>query len=179
MEGAPRTDLGSHRLAARRRTFSFISSSAPCYFSLRSSSLTRSTQLQVQATSASSPRLDSGHKRSSWLSRGWRRSAHSGALSRSVLPSCYLCTRVNADLQPQHLEPPAVFLVVGLKDFLLPYLFSIIFGNPLPSKRISGSALSQVKQMLALMVLGVYRVLDRWPQLMGTSEQGEGRTKAG
>lgn len=80
----------------------------------------------------------------------------------------------------QHLEPPTVFLVVGFKDFLLPFLFFSLLGNPLPSDITSGSKLSAAQQLLALLAVGACQLADWWPQAAATSvEQGEGRAKEG
>lgn len=79
----------------------------------------------------------------------------------------------------QHLEPPTVFLVVGLKDFFLPFLFSFLFGNPLPTKDVSGSKLSAVQQLLALLAVGAYQIADSWPQAVVTSADQGGRAKDG
>ncbi|ORY89397.1 hypothetical protein BCR35DRAFT_300565 [Leucosporidium creatinivorum] len=80
----------------------------------------------------------------------------------------------------KHLDPPTIFIVVGLKDFLLPFLFSFLLGNPLPSKAMTGSKLSDLQQIFALLALGAYHLADSWPQAATTSaEQGEGRAKEG
>lgn len=56
------------------------------------------------------------------------------------------------------MDPLTVFIIVGLKDAAVPYLYSSAFGNPLapPIKPI----LKPNQQSLALFAIAVYYIVD-------------------
>ena len=65
----------------------------------------------------------------------------------------------------QYLDTPAIFVVSALKDFLLPQLFHLLFGNPLPRQESTGATLSIRQQWVALAAIGVLRdVVSRAPR---------------
>jgi hypothetical protein len=71
----------------------------------------------------------------------------------------------NSDDTKQHLNPIAVFAVVGLKDTLLPYIYHYGFSNPLPSR--ATAALSAGQHTLALILLGTLYFMSMTPVKKG------------